>query len=54
MDLVYHLAASLPQAKLTGEAFQQINVGGTANVLDGCVKYGVKRIVYASTIELYG
>jgi UDP-glucose 4-epimerase len=34
--------------------FEQINVGGTATVVDMAVKAGVKRVVLFSTIAVYG
>jgi len=53
-EVVYHLAANMPQAKLPPQGFWEINVGGTLNALEGALKYGARRLVYASTIEIYG
>jgi nucleoside-diphosphate-sugar epimerase len=53
-DVVFHLAARLPQAKLSPAAIQEINVGGTRRVADACVTNDVRRLVFASTIEVYG
>jgi nucleoside-diphosphate-sugar epimerase len=53
-ELVFHLAANMPQAKLPAEGFWEINVGGTLNALEGALKYQARRLVYASTIEIYG
>lgn len=53
-DSVFHLAARLPQAKLPIDQLRRINVGGTRNVAEACVKNGVRRLVFASTIEMYG
>jgi UDP-glucose 4-epimerase len=36
------------------EKYERINVGGTATVVEAVVKAGVKRIVLASTIAVYG
>lgn len=33
---------------------KKVNVGGTKNVLDSCKKYNVERIVYLSTVNVYG
>ena len=55
-DFVVHHAAqidvqkSIKEPKLDGE----INILGTVNVLDNCIKYGVKKIVYASSAAVYG
>lgn len=57
MDAVIHLAAFLhivnPPPELY-DKYKQINVGGTATVVDAAVKAGVKRVVLASTIAVYG
>jgi len=53
-EIVFHLAANMPQAKLPAEGFREINVGGTLNALEGALKFGAKRLVFASSIEIYG
>lgn len=53
-DVVFHLAAKLPQARSDEAGFHSVNVGGTVNVADGCVEHGVRRLVFASTAEVYG
>ena len=53
-EVVFHLAAKMPQARLTKEGFYEINVRGTLNVADACVKNHVNRMVFASTTEIYG
>jgi nucleoside-diphosphate-sugar epimerase len=57
VDSVVHLAAILhilnPPPELR-EKYERINVGGTTTVVDEAVKAGVKRIVLASTIAVYG
>jgi nucleoside-diphosphate-sugar epimerase len=54
---VVHLAALLhiinpPHA--LAEKYEQINVGGTATVVESAVQAGVKRVVLFSTIAVYG
>ena len=55
-DLVFHLAAwyevGLPPG--AGPLMETINVGGTENVLGLAVELGIPRIVYTSTIGVYG
>ncbi len=53
-EVIYHLAANMPQARLPDQGFWDLNVGGTINVLEGLLKYGGRRLVFASTIEIYG
>jgi len=50
-DIVYNLAgfANLDQAIKFPYLTLQLNVLGNINVLDGCVKAGVRRFVYASS-----
>lgn len=56
-DAVIHLAALLhivdPPDSLRPK-YEQINVGGTAIVVDAAIKAGVSRLVYFSTINVYG
>lgn len=54
VEVVYHLAASMPQAALSARGFWEINVGGTMLVADAAIKHGARRMVFASTIEIYG
>lgn len=53
-EVVYHLAASMPQAPLTPRGFWEVNVGGTINVAEAAAVAGARRLVFASTIEVYG
>lgn len=57
MDAVIHLAAVLhllnPPPSLSSE-YERVNVGGTAALVAAAANAGVKRIVYFSTIAVYG
>jgi len=57
VNAVIHLAALLhivnPPPELR-EKYERINVGGTATVVEAAAKAGIKRIVLASTIAVYG
>lgn len=54
-DYVFHLAAqanlrlSLKEPKKDAE----INIGGSLNVIENCIKYGIKKIIFSSTAALY-
>ena len=54
IEVAHHLAASMPQADLTPRGFWEINVGGTLNVAAAAIKARARRMVFASTIEIYG
>lgn len=55
-DLVIHLAARAgvrPSIEEPG-LFQQVNVGGTVNILEAARKNGLKKIIIASSSSVYG
>lgn len=54
VEIVYHLAALIPQRKAKAETMQAVNVEGTQHVLDGAERTGVRRVVYLSSVEIYG
>ena len=54
IDVVYHLAAAQHEANVPDQIFSDVNVTGTQNVLEGCIRAGVKRFVHGSTIGVYG
>jgi UDP-glucose 4-epimerase len=57
VDVVIHMAALLhiisPTVEMN-EKYERINIGGTANVIDGAFKADIKRVVLFSTIAVYG
>jgi UDP-glucose 4-epimerase len=54
-DGVFHLAALwLLQCHEYPRSAFETNVKGTFNVLDGCVRNGVKRLVWSSSASVYG
>lgn len=55
IDGVFHFAALwLLQCHEFPRAAFEVNVQGTFNVLDACVRNGVKRLVYSSSASVYG
>lgn len=55
VDGVFHFAALwLLQCHEFPRSAFNVNVGGTFNVMDACVKNGVKRLVYSSSASVYG
>ncbi len=55
-DIVFHLGAliAIPYSYINPLDFVQTNIGGTANILNGCKEYGVENIIHTSTSEVYG
>jgi UDP-glucose 4-epimerase len=55
VDYVFHLAAMwlLHCMDFPRTAFD-VNIGGTFNVLEACVKHKVKKLVYSSSASVYG
>lgn len=49
-DIVIHAAALTPaRGKYTASEYNKVNVDGTSNVIDGCLKSGVKKLVFFSS-----
>jgi len=56
VDVVYHLAANVttPFANVDPHLYEQVNHWGTSDVAYIAEKAGVKRIIYLSSISVYG
>jgi UDP-glucose 4-epimerase len=57
VDVVVHLAALLHQFEnpaALGRQYERVNVGGTENVVHAAVAEGVTRLVFLSTVAVYG
>jgi dihydroflavonol-4-reductase len=50
-EVVYHLAANISLMMNDWSLLHKVNVIGTRNVVDACIKSGVKRLVHFSSIE---
>ena len=56
-EVVFHLAGmvhSMPGTKEEEQEFYQVNVEGTRNLLEAAKKNKVKRVVFYSTVGVYG
>jgi len=53
MDVVYHIAGLVDYSN-NRELLNSINLKGTENVLNACQKHGVGRLIYTSTVGVYG
>lgn len=56
VDAIIHCAAFLTPhlGECSDKEFWEVNVMGTQNLLEACLKYGVKRFVFTSTTSVYG
>lgn len=54
-DIVFHFAGRIEvgDSIKNPTEFYRVNVGGTCNVLNAMVEYGVKNIIYSSTAGVY-
>lgn len=53
-DTVYHIAAAFRDASLPDQAFFEVNVQGTRNIIHAAAAAGVKRFVHCSTVGVHG
>jgi len=56
-DVVFHLAGkvhTVPKTPNEEKEFYRVNVDGTRNLVSACIDSGVKRIVFYSTVGVYG
>ena len=53
-DLVFHLAAWYKIGSLEWETAERVNVSGTRNVLELAYELGVPKIIYTSTVNVFG
>ncbi len=56
IDVVLHFAANLGVKKTESNALDclTVNIEGTKNILSACVKNNVKKLIFASSSEVYG
>ncbi len=55
-DWVVHLAAqvSVPESIANPEFCRKVNIGGTKNMIESAVRYGVQKFGFASSAAVYG
>jgi dihydroflavonol-4-reductase len=51
IDVVYHVAGQVSIASAQEQLVWSVNVDGTRNVIAACIKTGVRRLVYCSSIH---
>ncbi len=52
MDVVFHAAAAVWNTKTSPRVYEEVNVGGTLNVINACRENGVSSLVYTSTMDV--
>jgi UDP-glucose 4-epimerase len=55
-EVVFHLAAQVSVARSLQNPHEdtRVNVLGTVNLLEACIKAGVKRVIFSSSAAVYG
>jgi dihydroflavonol-4-reductase len=53
-DTVFHAAAIVSYWKRERPLMEAVNVGGTRNVVDACLKSGVRRLIHTSSVAAIG
>lgn len=53
-DIIYNLAAEHHDDVRPISLYYDVNVGGAENIVEGAIKNNIKRIVFTSTVALYG
>ena len=55
-EAIFHLAAQISVPRSIHNPYEdtRVNVLGTVNLLEACVKAGVKRVVFSSSAAVYG
>ncbi len=54
MDVVFHLAGLVSYKKSDLEKIYAINVTGTSNVMQACLRHKVKRVIHTSSVAAMG
>lgn len=49
--MVFHVAGVIEYHTYMTEKIYKVNVNGTQSVVDACLKSGVKKLIYTSSIE---
>lgn len=54
IEIVFHLAAAFRELNVPNSFYDEVNVGGTRNVLEAASRAGVHRFIYCSTCGVHG
>ncbi len=53
MDYVFHLAGIISISPGKEKIMYDVNIGGTRNIINACIKNGIKRLIYTSSIHAF-
>lgn len=54
IDTVFHLAGLVAYTRSQRQAMENVNVGGTKNVIEACISQRVRKLVYVSSVTAIG
>lgn len=54
VDVVHYLAAAFRELDVPNSYYDEINVGGSGNVLEAAEKYNLSTVIYCSTCGVHG
>lgn len=54
VEVVHHLAAAFRELNVDNSFYDEVNVGGTRNVVDAALRHKVRKFVYCSTCGVHG
>ncbi|CAN5297164.1 SDR family NAD(P)-dependent oxidoreductase [soil metagenome] len=54
VEVVQHLAAAFRELNVPDTYYEEVNVGGTRNVLESALAHGVRKLIYCSTCGVHG
>jgi len=54
VDVVHHLAAAFRELDVPDSYYDEVNIGGTRNVLESAFAHKVKKFIYCSTCGVHG
>lgn len=54
VEVIHHLAAAFREMDVPNSYYEEVNVGGTRNLLEAAVEAKVKKFIYCSTCGVHG
>ena len=52
METVFQTAATIWNPETPSQLYDEVNITGNQNVIDTCIKFGIPRFVYTSTLDV--